>query len=108
LFDQQLKEIFHQNTDVIQKIKASNHIGHLFDEYSPILNDVGGKCLNFLKLKKIQEEIPQFELPKSIIIPMTIPVHMAIKEADIYNKIKNILKQIDEVKIVNGRNYNEL
>jgi len=53
-------------------------------------------CLNSLKLKQIQEKNPSvFDMPKSICIPMTIPVHFAIKEAGIYKKMKSMFKQID-------------
>jgi|TARA_B110000285_G_scaffold223284_1_gene278565 hypothetical protein len=53
-------------------------------------------CLNSLKLKQIQEKNPGvFDMPKSICIPMTIPVHFAIKEAGIYKKMKSMFKQID-------------
>jgi hypothetical protein len=60
------------------------------------VNTIGMACFNTLKLKQIQEANPTvFDVPKSICIPMTIPVHFAIKEAGIYKRMKSMFKQID-------------
>jgi hypothetical protein len=55
-------------------------------------------CYNNLKLQQIQEyNSAIFDVPTSVSIPMTIPVHFAIKEAGVYKKLKSMFKQIDNL-----------
>lgn len=88
-FNLHLKDIFIQNQDVISKIK-SNQFGQ-----ENLIDNVGTKCFHYFKLKHIQYEEGLFDLPPSVCVPMTVPVHFAIKEAAIYKRIKSIFKQID-------------
>ena len=96
-FNKLMKEIFEKNESIIHKIDSSNKFDlENEDSHLQKVNTIGTSCFNTLRLKQIQEKNPTvFDVPKSICIPMTIPVHFAIKEAGIYKRLKSMFKQID-------------
>ena len=65
----------------------------LSDASAGQINMIGLNCYNNLKLQEIQvNNASLFTVPRSVSIPMSIPVHFAIKEAAIYKKLKSMFK----------------
>lgn len=81
-FNDEIVKIYHENPSVPEMLKSANSMDYL-----------GPKCFSYLALKDLNCKL--FELPNSILVPMTLPVSFGVRNAVSYLTIKELFKSID-------------
>ena len=90
-FNEKIKLIYRESTDIIEKVKQANI-------YSKAKEDDNGEKIYAIQmldeLSMVKDSL--FKVPEYIVIPMAVPVQFAIQEAPKYLAIKHLFKSIDQ------------
>ena len=82
-FNEEIVKIYHENQSVSELLNYANSMDYL-----------GPKCYSYLALRDLNCQL--FELPNSVLVPMTLPVSFGVRDAKAYLIIKELFKSIDK------------